>query len=175
MPGAERHSGARKWRACSHRAPKKQAKGDGRAAKGQHDHYGTCSWPMEKNMDQYGNVAAERNCARPEASGIRQQAAPGSVAASALAHGLLQLPGSKRGSVGAPRLMAACKYSGGEDGGGAEAKEAKLPLPRSSGGEVGVGVRAKEAKLRLQGCTPVFVVTCRVDLEPLIEQCTTFS
>ncbi|KAE8966252.1 hypothetical protein PR002_g28420 [Phytophthora rubi] len=109
MPGAERHSGARKWRACSHRAPKKQAKGDGRAAKGQHDHYGTCSWPMEKNMDQYGNVAAERNCARPEASGIRQQAAPGSVAASALAHGLLQLPGSKRGSVGAPRLMAACK------------------------------------------------------------------
>ncbi|KAE8981018.1 hypothetical protein PF005_g29867 [Phytophthora fragariae] len=120
MPGAERHSGARKWRACSHRAPKKQTKGDGRAAKGQHDH---C-----------GNVAAERNCARPEAS----------VAASALAHGLLQLPGSK--------------YSGGEDGGGAEAKEAKLPLPSSSGGEVGVGVRAKEAKLRLQGCTPVFVL-----------------
>ncbi|KAE9308743.1 hypothetical protein PR003_g20674 [Phytophthora rubi] len=44
MPGAERHSGARKWRACSHRAPKKQTKGDGRAAKG-----------------QYGNDAAERN------------------------------------------------------------------------------------------------------------------
>ncbi|KAE9216971.1 hypothetical protein PF002_g16933 [Phytophthora fragariae] len=67
------------------------------------------------------------------------------------------------------------RSSGGEDGGGAEAKEAKLPLPRSSGGEVGVGVRAKEAKLRLQGCTPVSVVTCRVDLELLIEQCTTFS
>ncbi|KAE8955676.1 hypothetical protein PR001_g32004 [Phytophthora rubi] len=65
--------------------------------------------------------------------------------------------------------------SGGEDGGGAEAKEAKLPLPWSSGGEVGVGVRAKEAKLRLQGCTPVSVVTSRVDLELLIEQCTTFS
>ncbi|KAE8972014.1 hypothetical protein PR002_g26640 [Phytophthora rubi] len=85
------------------------------------------------------------------------------------------------------------RFIGGEDGGGAEAKEAKLPLPRSSGGEggggdeaklplprssggeVGVGVRAKEAKLWLQGCTPVSVVTCRVDLELLIEQCTTFS
>ncbi|KAE8969004.1 hypothetical protein PR001_g27626, partial [Phytophthora rubi] len=48
MPGAERHSGARKWRACSHRAPKKQTKGDGRAAKG-----------------QYGNVAAERKLRTP--------------------------------------------------------------------------------------------------------------
>ncbi|KAE8978544.1 hypothetical protein PF011_g23194 [Phytophthora fragariae] len=65
MPGAERHSGARKWRACSHRAPKKQAKGDGRAAKGQHDQYGTFSWPMEKLMDHYGNVAAERKLRTP--------------------------------------------------------------------------------------------------------------
>ncbi|KAE8958507.1 hypothetical protein PR002_g30845 [Phytophthora rubi] len=62
MPGAERHSGARKWRACSHRAPKKQTKGDGRAAKGQ---YGTYSWPMEKLMDHYGNVAAERKLRTP--------------------------------------------------------------------------------------------------------------
>ncbi|KAE9007323.1 hypothetical protein PR001_g16992, partial [Phytophthora rubi] len=62
MPGAERHSGARKWRACSHRAPKKQTKGDGRAAKGQ---YGTYSWPMEKLMDHYGNDAAERKLRTP--------------------------------------------------------------------------------------------------------------
>ncbi|KAE9268681.1 hypothetical protein PR003_g31363 [Phytophthora rubi] len=86
MPGAERHSGARKWRACSHRAPKKQTKGDGRAAKGQ---YGTYSWPMEKLMDHYGNDAAERNA--------RKQAASGSVvAASELEHGKLRLASSKR-------------------------------------------------------------------------------
>ncbi|KAE9204226.1 hypothetical protein PF005_g13873 [Phytophthora fragariae] len=57
MPGAERHSGARKWRACSHGAPKKQTKGDGRAAKGQ---YGTYSWPMEKLTDHYGTWSGER-------------------------------------------------------------------------------------------------------------------
>ncbi|KAE8965896.1 hypothetical protein PF011_g28126 [Phytophthora fragariae] len=39
--------------------------------------------------------------------------------------------------------------SGGEDGGGAEAKEVKLPLPRSSGGEDGGSAEAKEAKLPL--------------------------
>ncbi|KAE8965285.1 hypothetical protein PR002_g28721 [Phytophthora rubi] len=53
----------------------KQAKGDGRAAKGQHDHYGTCSWPMEKYMDHY---AASRL-----------------VAASELEHGKLRLASSK--------------------------------------------------------------------------------
>ncbi|KAE8979224.1 hypothetical protein PR002_g24480 [Phytophthora rubi] len=56
MPGAERHSGARKWRACSHRAPKKQTKGDGRAAKG-----------------QYGNDAAERNARKQAASGRKRR------------------------------------------------------------------------------------------------------
>ncbi|KAE9199600.1 hypothetical protein PF005_g15669 [Phytophthora fragariae] len=114
---------------------------------------------MEKCMDHYGNVAAERKLRTP---GSRRcpEASGGEDGGGAEAKEVkLPLPRS----------------SGGEDGGGAEAKEAKLPLPRSSGGEVGVGVRAKEAKLRLQGCTPVSVVTSRVDLELLIEQCTTFS
>ncbi|KAE9009524.1 hypothetical protein PR003_g22143 [Phytophthora rubi] len=35
---------------------------DGRAAKGQ---YGTYSWPMEKFMDHYGNVAAEHKLRTP--------------------------------------------------------------------------------------------------------------
>ncbi|KAE9180228.1 hypothetical protein PF005_g23375 [Phytophthora fragariae] len=45
--------------------------------------------------------------------------------------------------------------SGGEDGGGAEAKEVKLPLPRSrfvavvAGGEDGGSAEAKEVKLPL--------------------------
>ncbi|KAE9220533.1 hypothetical protein PF004_g13309 [Phytophthora fragariae] len=91
MPGAERHSGARKWRACSHRAPKKQTKGDGRAAKGQ---YGTYSWPMEKLTDHYGNDAAERNAWKQAASG-RKVPASRLVAASELEHGKLRLASSK--------------------------------------------------------------------------------
>ncbi|KAE9283110.1 hypothetical protein PF008_g27481 [Phytophthora fragariae] len=87
---------------------------------------------METFMDHYGNVAAERKLRTP---GSKR------VAESALAHGMLRLPGSKRDSVGAP--------SGGEDGGCAEAKEVKLPLPRSSGGEDGGGAEAKEVKLPL--------------------------
>ncbi|KAE9228540.1 hypothetical protein PF004_g11041 [Phytophthora fragariae] len=98
MPGAERHSGARKWRACSHRAPKKQTKGDGRAAKGQ---YGTYSWPMEKLMDHYGNVAAERKLRTPgskvRAASGRKHATAASrlVPASELEHGKLRLASSK--------------------------------------------------------------------------------
>ncbi|KAE9004447.1 hypothetical protein PR002_g17059 [Phytophthora rubi] len=106
MPGAERHSGAPKWRACSHRAPKKQTKGDGRAAKGQ---YGTYSWPMEKLMDHYGNVAAERKLRTP---GSKVRAASGSVvAASELEHGKLRLASSK---VPASRLVAASELEHGK-------------------------------------------------------------
>ncbi|KAE8998722.1 hypothetical protein PR001_g19245 [Phytophthora rubi] len=147
MPGAERHSGARKWRACSHRAPKKQTKGDGRAAKG-----------------QCGNDAAERNARkqgswlvaacmalvavltyapywfcvlqrRPAGSGVeagggvrarawqaaagQQQAASGSVvAASELEHGKLRLSRSKR-----------CPARVTEDGGGVRAADGNLPPP----------------------------------------------
>ncbi|KAE8956868.1 hypothetical protein PR001_g31578, partial [Phytophthora rubi] len=50
MRGAECHSGARKWRACSHRTPRKQTKGDGRGTRG----------PAKGQHDQYRNVAAER-------------------------------------------------------------------------------------------------------------------
>ncbi|KAE8962837.1 hypothetical protein PR002_g29483 [Phytophthora rubi] len=100
MPGAERHSGARKWRACSHRAPRKQAKGDGRAAKGQ---YGTYSWPMEKLMDHYGNVATERKLPTP---GSKVRAASGSVvAASELEHGKLRLASSKGCPAAWPKLV----------------------------------------------------------------------
>ncbi|KAE9270303.1 hypothetical protein PR003_g30874 [Phytophthora rubi] len=106
MPGAERHSGARKWRACSHRAPRKQAKGDGRAAKGQ---YGTYSWPMEKLMDHYGNVATERK---------------------------LRTPGSKRGGgVRARAWQAAAGQQQGvsgsvaEVGDGVRTADGNLPLP----------------------------------------------
>ncbi|KAE9341735.1 hypothetical protein PR003_g9827 [Phytophthora rubi] len=57
----------------------------------------------------YGPLRERRR--ETQAAHARKQALPGSerVAASALAHGMLRLPGSKRGSVGAPRLMAACK------------------------------------------------------------------
>ncbi|KAE8953430.1 hypothetical protein PR001_g32885 [Phytophthora rubi] len=68
--------------------------------------------------------------------------------------------------------LALLRSSGGEVGGGGQAKEAKLALLRSSSGEVDVGVRAK---LRLRGCRFVSVMMCRVDMEQVIEQCTTFS
>ncbi|KAE9183758.1 hypothetical protein PF005_g21956 [Phytophthora fragariae] len=112
MPGAERHSGARKWRACSHRAPKKQAKGDGRAAKGQHDQYGTFSWPMEKLMDHYGNVAAERKLRTPGSK--RRPAGSGDEAG-----GVLQAADAK--------LRTSCS-SGDEAGGDVQAADAKLWL-----------------------------------------------
>ncbi|KAE8961627.1 hypothetical protein PR001_g29983, partial [Phytophthora rubi] len=57
------------------------------------------------------------------------------------------------------------RSSGGEDGGGAEAKEAKLPLPRSSGGEDGGGAEAKEAKLPLPRSRFVAVVACIACME----------
>ncbi|KAE9214943.1 hypothetical protein PF004_g14892 [Phytophthora fragariae] len=170
MPGAERHSGARKWRACSHRAPKKQAKGDGRAAKGQHDQYGTFSWPMEKLMDHYGNVAAERKLRTPgskrrPAGRFVLVAAPGSVAASAsrlvvasaLAHGMLRLAAGFGWSAeirGGVHDMLQCypAQSGDEAGGVLQAADAKLRTSCSSGDEAGGDVQAADAKLWLHGC-----------------------
>ncbi|KAE8976473.1 hypothetical protein PR003_g24962 [Phytophthora rubi] len=81
--------------------PRKQAKGDGRAAKGQHDHYGTCSWPVEKFMDHYGNVAAERKLRTP---GSKRRPAGRfvlvggvhGVGGGGAANDMLWLPSSKR-------------------------------------------------------------------------------
>ncbi|KAE9274125.1 hypothetical protein PR003_g29705 [Phytophthora rubi] len=70
---------------------------------------------MEKFMDHYGNVAAERKLRTP---GSKVRALPSSkrrtaawrrlrsrlVATSELEHGKLRLPRSKRGSVGAPEV-----------------------------------------------------------------------
>ncbi|KAE8981186.1 hypothetical protein PR002_g23902 [Phytophthora rubi] len=135
MPGAERHSGARKWRACSHRAPKKQAKGDGRTAKGQHDQYGTFSWPMEKLMDHYGNVAAERKLRTP---GSKRRPAGSRVRGNEVG-GVLQAADAK--------LRTSCS-SGNEAGGVLQAADAKLRTSCSSGDEAGGVVQAADAKLR---------------------------
>ncbi|KAE9005397.1 hypothetical protein PR001_g17462 [Phytophthora rubi] len=164
MPGAERHSGARNWRACSHRAPKKQAKGDGRAAKGQ---YGTYSWPMEKLMDHYGNVAAERKLRTP---GSKRRPAGRFVLVGGVhggdggfgwcaevrggVHDMLQCyPAQSGNEVGGvlqaadAKLRTSCS-SGNEAGGVLQAADAKLRTSCSSGDEAGGVVQAADAKLR---------------------------
>ncbi|KAE9253601.1 hypothetical protein PF004_g1448 [Phytophthora fragariae] len=108
MPGAERHSDARNRRACSHRAPKKQAKGDGRAAKGQHDQY----------------VYRERRRGT-QAAHARKQALPSSK------RGLV---GAPEVGGGVPDILQGClAASGDEAGGGVQATDAKL-VDETSGG-----------------------------------------
>ncbi|KAE9195851.1 hypothetical protein PF005_g17110 [Phytophthora fragariae] len=74
---------------------------------------------MEKLMDHYGNVAAERKLRTP---GSKVRAASRLVAASELEHGKLRLPSSKR-----------CPARVTEDGGGVRAADRMLQLPSSKG------------------------------------------
>ncbi|KAE9199323.1 hypothetical protein PF004_g19303 [Phytophthora fragariae] len=96
-----------------------------------------------------GTSARNACCARPEASGARQEAASRLVAASELEHGKLRLASSKRRRA---RVT--------EDGGGVRAADRTLQLPSSKRcparvTEDGGGVRAADRMLRLpssKGC-----------------------